>query len=74
MTMDEVANLIVEIKEPLSPDDFLVVLATKAAEYAKSQWRGLSVSESEGLIAEYEDRPMELLEAAEEILRGRNTL
>ncbi len=73
MTKDQVAELIEQIKEPLSPDDFLVVLATKAAELAKSQWGGLSVTESKGLIAEYEDRPMELLEAAEEILRARNT-
>ena len=32
MTKDQVAELIESIKEPLSPEDFLVVLATKAEE------------------------------------------
>ena len=32
MTKDQVAELIESIKEPLSPEDFLVALATKAEE------------------------------------------
>lgn len=32
MTKDQVAELIEQIKEPLSPEDFLVALATKAEE------------------------------------------
>lgn len=32
MTKDKVAELIESIKEPLSPEDFLVALATKAEE------------------------------------------
>ena len=44
-----------------------------AAMNQKREWAGLSVSQSLDLISEYEDRPLELLEAAESILREKNT-
>ena len=39
MTKDQVAELIESIKEPLSPEDFLVALTTKAAEWGREQCR-----------------------------------
>lgn len=61
-------------------DDFIRGLVTERDELREQlrfkmpgDWAGLSVAYSEELIAQYEGRPLELLEAAEAYLRGRNT-
>ena len=80
MQKHQVQDLIEQIPQELTPDEFLVALATKA--YLQGQkdamesegpvWSGLSITAMQGFIADYEDKPYEMLEAVDDYLRKKN--
>ena len=66
MTKDQVAELIESIKEPLSPEDFLVALATKAEEAEREACAIICDG-----YAENSSSPMNFAENCAEAIRAR---